>query len=116
MFSEHLLDAILRSDTATRYAAYFQGRQGGWLSANDIRRMENLDPIDGSRYTSPTARAKAFVRRVSLLGDIQTRYPGYSRQLRERGWPDRGTEADEACASILIQSIAKHEDETEVLQ
>lgn len=47
MFAEHLTDAILRGDIATRYAAYRSGREGGWLSINDIRRMENLDPVDG---------------------------------------------------------------------
>jgi HK97 family phage portal protein len=44
-YAEFLLDALLRGDTATRYGAYAQARQNGWLSANDIRRLENMNPV-----------------------------------------------------------------------
>ena len=48
------LSGLLRGDTAARNAAYVQGRQWGWLSANDIRRSEDLDPIDdGDTYLQP---------------------------------------------------------------
>lgn len=51
---EFNLDALLRADLKTRYSAYFQGRQGGWLSANDIRRKENMNPIPGGdEYLQP---------------------------------------------------------------
>lgn len=46
-YAEFLLDALLRGDTATRYGAYAQARQNGWLSANDIRKLENMNPVDG---------------------------------------------------------------------
>jgi HK97 family phage portal protein len=46
-FAEHLLDALLRGDTTSRYTAYNIGRNGGWLSANDIREKENMNPVDG---------------------------------------------------------------------
>lgn len=49
------LSGLLRGDTASRYAAYAQGRQWGWLSVNDIRRLENLPPIPGGDvYLTPT--------------------------------------------------------------
>lgn len=41
------LDSLLRADTAARYASYSQGRQGGWLSVNDIRIKEGMPPVDG---------------------------------------------------------------------
>jgi hypothetical protein len=47
MYVEHLVDALLRGDTKTRYEAYKMGREGGWLSVNDIRRKENEPEIDG---------------------------------------------------------------------
>lgn len=55
-FVEFLVDGLLRGDTATRYAAYQVGRNGGWFSANDIRRLENLDPIgdEGDVYLVPS--------------------------------------------------------------
>lgn len=46
-FAEHVMAAILRGDTTSRYAAYATGRQWGWLSVNDIREFENMNPIDG---------------------------------------------------------------------
>lgn len=46
-FAEHLLDGMLRGDTKTRYEAYAIGRNWGWFSANDVRELENLNPIDG---------------------------------------------------------------------
>jgi HK97 family phage portal protein len=39
-------DALLRTTTAERYSAYMQGRQGGWLSINDVRRKEGLPPVE----------------------------------------------------------------------
>lgn len=46
-FAEFLVDGLLRGDTASRYSAYAVGRQNGWLSANDIRQMENMNGIPG---------------------------------------------------------------------
>ncbi|MCY0919615.1 MULTISPECIES: phage portal protein [unclassified Streptomyces] len=46
-FAEHLVDSLLRGDTAARYAAYAIGRQWGWLSSNDIRDRENENPVEG---------------------------------------------------------------------
>lgn len=46
-FAEHLIDALLRGDIVARYQSYAQGRQNGWLSANDIREMENMNPVAG---------------------------------------------------------------------
>lgn len=46
-FVELLVDARLRGDTKSRYEAYQIGRNGGWLSINDIRRFENMPDVDG---------------------------------------------------------------------
>jgi HK97 family phage portal protein len=47
LFVEHLPDALVRPDLKTRYDAYRLARQGGWQSPNEIRRRENLPPVDG---------------------------------------------------------------------
>lgn len=48
------VDGLLRGDTAARYNAYTQGRQWGWLSGNDIRRSEDMDPVKGlDEYLTP---------------------------------------------------------------
>ena len=46
-FTDYMVDALLRGDIQSRYQAYAVGRQNGWLSANDIRRMENMNAVDG---------------------------------------------------------------------
>lgn len=38
---------ILRGDLKSRYDAYAIGRQWGWLSVNEVRALENLNPIEG---------------------------------------------------------------------
>lgn len=44
-FWEHLVDGLLRGDLASRYEAYTKARNWGWLSANDIREIENMNPL-----------------------------------------------------------------------
>ena len=55
LFTKMNLDSLLRGDIKTRYEAYRVGRQWGWLSANDILRMEDMNPIgkDGDQYLIP---------------------------------------------------------------
>ncbi len=55
-YFEFLLDGLLRGDLKSRYEAYQIGRNGGWLSANDIRESENMNPLDdeqGDVYLVP---------------------------------------------------------------
>lgn len=53
-YPEFLIDSLLRGDITARYSAYAQARQNGWLSANDIRQMENMNPISGGdQYLVP---------------------------------------------------------------
>lgn len=47
LFAEHLVDGLLRGEASKRYEAYAVGRQWGWLSANDVRRFENMNPVEG---------------------------------------------------------------------
>lgn len=54
-FIEFNVDGLLRGDIGSRYTAYDKGIRGGWLSPNDVRALENLNPIDkGDTYLQPT--------------------------------------------------------------
>ena len=54
IYFEYLVDGLLRGDTASRYQSYAVARQWGWLSANDIRRLENMPPVEGGdTYLQP---------------------------------------------------------------
>lgn len=63
LYAEFLVDGLLRGDIKTRYEAYQIGRLNGWLSANDIRAMENQDPLPegqgGDDYLMPLNMAPA---------------------------------------------------------
>jgi hypothetical protein len=39
------VDGLLRGDYESRMNGYAVGRQNGWLSANDIRELENMNRI-----------------------------------------------------------------------
>jgi HK97 family phage portal protein len=65
-FFEHNVEGILRGDQASRYQSYSVGRNWGWLSVNEIRDKENMNPVEGgdvymqpmnmqSLNTAPTA-------------------------------------------------------------
>lgn len=60
-FAEHNVAGLLRGDFAARMAGYAQGRQWGWLSVNDVLRLENLNGIgpQGDVYLQPSNMAPA---------------------------------------------------------
>lgn len=48
------VEGLLRGDTKARYESYAVGRNWGWLSVNDIRRLEDMSPVDGGEsYLQP---------------------------------------------------------------
>ena len=46
-FIKFNVDGLLRGDYQSRMQGYATARQNGWMSANDIRELENLDRIPG---------------------------------------------------------------------
>lgn len=56
------VDGLLRGDYQSRMNGYAVGRQNGWFSANDIREMENMNPIPdeegGNQYLINGAMTK----------------------------------------------------------
>ncbi|MGV4179608.1 phage portal protein [Citrobacter braakii] len=47
VFAEFSVEGLLRADSAGRAAYYTSALQNGWMSRNDVRRLENMPPIDG---------------------------------------------------------------------
>ncbi len=45
LFVKFNVDGLLRGDYASRMTGYATARQNGWISANDIRELEDMDPI-----------------------------------------------------------------------
>ena len=55
-FAKHTVNGLLRGDIAARKDYYTAGRNGGWLSANDIRELEDMNPLPddaGDIYLAP---------------------------------------------------------------
>lgn len=56
LYIEFQANGLLRGDIAARYNAYAVARQWGWLSVDDIRSLENLNPLPenaGKLYLQP---------------------------------------------------------------
>lgn len=54
MTPEFIADALLRPDTETRYSAILKARQGGWMTTNEARAIENYPPIEGGDVVQVT--------------------------------------------------------------
>ncbi len=69
--------AIVRADIEKRTKAYALGRQWGWLSVNDIRRLEDMEPIgpEGDQYLVPMNMGPA--------GDEPPADPGDQDRVRQ---------------------------------
>lgn len=53
------VEGLLRGDTKGRYYSYAVGRNWGWLSVNEIRRLEDLPPVEGGdTYMQPLNMTK----------------------------------------------------------
>ena len=100
LYPEFQTGAILKADIATRYTAYLQGRQAGWLSVDDIRAMENMPPLpngEGATYqTTPVGGAP----------NLQPADDGAQQQNdgAERSWR-RGGERGAAMTRVDIPEI-----------
>jgi HK97 family phage portal protein len=44
-FAEHSVSGLLRGDHASRAAYYVSALQNGWMTINEVRQLENLNPI-----------------------------------------------------------------------
>ena len=47
LYAYFTVEGLMRGDLKGRYDAYATARQWGWLSVNDIRDLENLNPVEG---------------------------------------------------------------------
>jgi len=81
-------DGLLRGDTKTRHESYRNGRQWGYYSANDIRRMEDLDPIDdpsADKYLTPMNMTAGDETKEPEPGDSPIPEPPVVEPTKEEG-------------------------------
>jgi hypothetical protein len=54
LYAKFVVNGLMRGDIKTRYEAYAIGRNNTWLSPNDVRDLEDMNPIpDGDEYNVP---------------------------------------------------------------
>jgi HK97 family phage portal protein len=59
-FFEFLVDGLLRGDQAARYKAYKDAVLTGFMSRNEVRQKENLNPVEGlDEFLTPLNMAGA---------------------------------------------------------
>jgi len=60
------VDGLQRGDTKSRYEGYAIGRTWGWLSTNDVRTLEDMDPVEGGDvYLQPLNMVPADIAEAS---------------------------------------------------
>lgn len=70
VYAELLFDVLLRGDSAVRSNVYASAVQNGWMTQNDVRRRENLPPLDGGDVLlTPLTHATPAERDAKLLND-----------------------------------------------
>jgi len=55
-YPKHILQGLLRGDTETRFNGYHIAKMDGWMSANEIRRLEDMNDLPngkGNEYYIP---------------------------------------------------------------
>lgn len=85
-FVEFLIDSLLRGDTATRYAAHTSAITGGWMTRNQVREKENMNPDDPAldRYLEPLNMQDAGASSASAtLSNIDARLAALERMLAD---------------------------------
>lgn len=69
-FIEFNVAGLLRGDMKSRSEAYAIARQWGWMSVNDIRRLENMPPIaNGDIYLSPLNMVEAGSEQTKAMAE-----------------------------------------------
>lgn len=59
-FAKFLVNGLLRGDTKSRYESYAIGREKGWLCADDIREMEDMNDL-------PEGQGKIFLVPMNMV-------------------------------------------------
>lgn len=68
VFVKFNVDGLLRASLTERYAAYSQGIQAGFLSINDIHRLEDMRPVDGGEvYRVPLANVNLDAANITEM-------------------------------------------------
>lgn len=83
-FIKFNVDGLLRGDIQTRYNAYHVAKQDGWLNADEIRELEDMNPIPNSKgedYWQPVNMGVVGKMPTDNIGS----QPAAEQQLSQNG-------------------------------
>lgn len=98
-FFKFNVEGLLRGDYASRMSGYATARQNGWMSANDIRELENLDRIPaeegGDMYLVngnmlPLTKAGAFTNEYGKEENLDEEQEVLAVEKSSKGQRTRG--------------------------
>lgn len=92
-FAEFLVNALLRGDIQSRYAAYAVARQWGWLNVDEIRERENDNPL-------PNGEGQQYLVPLNMVPADQPAPPGRTLPAPSNGSQAQGGAADGAQADL----------------
>jgi HK97 family phage portal protein len=102
-FAKFSMAALLRGDTASRFAAYHTAIGDGWMSQDEVRALEDMNPI-------PNGAGRRYWRPVNWAPLDQTEAPAQvATQTGESDTedPDSGEDADaDANAAMQLKLLA----------
>jgi HK97 family phage portal protein len=108
-YAKHTLQALLRGDNASRSQFYSTGLQNGWLSINEVRELEDMNPVlNGDKLFVPLnmvtldqAVAGTPVNVASVRSLADGMHPdgctcgAHTRQLTHNGYESRAEDDEE---------------------
>lgn len=97
-YARHNVGGLLRGDTATRHQAYSAGIRDGWLSPNEVRELEDLNPRPGGdTYLQP-------------LNMVEVGGPAQARAVEHRRIERRAEDVADDRRSTINRQVRLFED------
>jgi HK97 family phage portal protein len=111
VYVELLVDGLERADIKTRYEAYKEGIINGWISPNEVRSLENMNPREGGDvYMMPLnmtdSSKKTEPKKEEPQQDIQA----------DEADEGKSVSGDETMARMLMLSMLTKGDEKPVAE
>lgn len=119
-FIEFKLDALLRGDIKSRYEAYSIAVTNGWMNRNEVRSLENLNPVDGlddylvplnmsgteeRPEPDPTVDAQAKAMRVERARLSDDAFEAWVREFFDRQGRKHGVDYGDRLNDVLTLGV-----------
>ena len=101
-YVEFLINSLLRGAIKDRFLAYTKAISTGWLSRNEVRRMENLNSVEG-------LDAYLYPANLAVVGEPKAERPGTPAGLGAKPFGVLIKDAATRIAGAEIRAFARHD-------